>query len=622
MLKIFSRRLNMLPVFFLDIETDNSEGFGLDPFLTKIVTIQILLPNGKIYLAKDPTEIDIEKIRKILEEGRIVGANIKFDAKILEAQFNVQLKHLWDIQIAELTISGGSKARIKGSTTYKTLVKQYCDVEIEKESQTTFKYGEALTEAQKKYACNDVQYLPIIYRKQLEAIKNLQLEEVIQTEMACIPVMVWLELSGIYFDEKKAQELEAEYYRIRAEARQAIFLDLSSDINLNSPKQLKEALKKVGIPVESTGRNALIQFSDKPLIKNIIEYKTMDKLFSTFVKKLPKTIHPVTGRIHADFRQYGTRAGRMSCTKPNLQQQPAKDIELKDSTGKIIKKLTWRDVYRARPGYKIVTADYNQMELRILTQASQDPVLIEAFQKDWDLHTLTAELINHEKIDKNTPEGNKKRKAAKKINFGIPYGVSKYGLYHQLQADLISCTLQEAGNMLLAHRRAYPVLHDYLEAKEFEAKKYLQVRNLAGRLITYNDPKIMLKKEIARRELIQQGKIKETKKLMPLDNYRKSLSRSIGNNGKNNPIQSLGADILKIALRGIYDKLKTGPVRHTEKQVFLINVVHDEIVLEVPEDRAQEIASIVKDEMEKAGRRYLTVVECPVKPEIADCWKK
>jgi DNA polymerase I-like protein with 3'-5' exonuclease and polymerase domains len=179
--------------------------------------------------------------------------------------------------------------------------------------------------------------------------------------------------------------------------------------------------------------------------------------------------------------------------------------------------------------------------------------------------------------------------------------------------------------MLKAHREAYPVLHKYLDKMQNEAKHTLKVRNLAGRLIVYSDPLQLVKKEAEKRKAAKDKPIKaNVKPPMPLEQYRKKLYQQIGNNGKNNPIQSLGADIIKIALRGIYDKLNSGPLDHIsgKKQIFLINVVHDEIVLEVPEEMAEYVANVVKEEMEQAGEKFLEVVKCPVKPGIADCWKK
>ncbi len=607
--------------FYLDIETDNSEGYGLDPYLTRIVTIQILLPDGKVCLKKDPKNID--DIRMILEKGQIVGANIKFDAKVIEAQFGVQIKHMYDVQIAELVISGGNKARTKGAVTYKALVKQYCCVEIDKEEQTTFRHGMPLTPAQKEYAYNDIKHLPEIYEKQQKEIKKLGLEDIIKTEMDCIPAMVWLELSGLLLDVNILHEFEKEYYKIRATALQRVFSNLKKEINLNSPQQVKKALQEYGIPVESTSKKYLIQFSEHEVVRAILEFKQMEKLFSAFVNKLPKMVHPTTGRIHADFRQFGARSGRMSCTNPNLQQQPANDVEIKDENGEVVQTLVWRKIYRARPGYKIVTADYDQMELRILTEASREPKFIQAFNQGLDLHLMTAEMVNHTKIDKTTEEGKKKRKAAKKVNFGIPYGVSKYGLMNQLHSELIPCTLEEAAGMLAAHRAGYPVLHKYLDRMQNEAKSALKIRNLAGRLICYSDPLEILKQEDMRRKANKEKPAKaKTKPPLPLEQYKKKLYQQIGNNGKNNPIQSLGVDILKIALKGIYDRLNEGPVDQHRKQVYLVNIIHDEIVLECPEDMAEYVASVVKEEMEAAGKRFIKVIDCPVKPEIADYWKK
>jgi DNA polymerase I len=517
------------------------------------------------------------------------------------------------------------KARTRGAVTYKALVKQYCNVEIGKEEQTGFRYGVPLTKAQKEYAHKDVKYLPEIYEQQQVAIKNLWLDDIIKTEMDCLPVMVWLELSGLFLNIDKLHELEAEYFKIRAEALKNVFEVIGHDINMNSPKQVKEALNKLGIPAENASKKHLITFSQYSVVRSVMEFKSMEKLFSSFVNKLPDRIHPTTGRIHADFRQFGARSGRMSCTKSNLQQQPSKDIEIKDKAGKVVKKLVWRDVYTARSGYKIITSDYNQMELRILAQASLEPKFIQAFNEELDLHLMTAEMINKEKIDPESPDGIVKRKAAKKVNFGIPYGVTKFGLLYQLQAELIPCTEEEADGMIKIHRVSYPVLHEYLDKMDFEAIHNLQVRNLAGRLIVYTDPKVTTKKEAERRKAtIGKPTKSNAKPLMPLDKYRRRLIKQIGNNGKNNPIQSLGVDILKIALKGVYDRLNNGAVNHISgnKQIFLVNVVHDEIVLEVPEEMAEYTAQVVKEEMEKAGEQFIKVVKCPVKPVIADCWKK
>jgi len=608
------------PIFYLDIETDNSEGYGLDPYLTKVVTIQILLPNGQVFIDKDPENVD--KLKRVFNEGLIVGANIKFDAKVLEAQFHVQLKHLWDVQLAEHVISGGNKARQKGAVTYKALVKQYCGVDISKEEQTTFKLGVPLTKAQKDYICKDVEYLPCIYEAQLEKLKSLDLMDTANIEMECIPSMIWLELSGINLDAGQVSDLTAKFYELREKAREEIYKSLNSAINFNSSKQVVTAFRNLGIPVENAQKDHLKQFMGKyPIIRAYLEFKAMEKIYRDFAKKVPQSRHKLTGRVHADFRQFGARSGRMSCAKPNLQQQPAKNIEIITEDGQK-KELNWRSVYRAPPGYKLITADYNQMELRLLTEASQDPIMIKAFNEGLDLHTMTAEAIYKTHIDKETKEGKKKRTAAKKVNFGIPYGVSKWGLFRQLQAELIECDVEDAAAMLIAHSRAYPVLHQYLRRKEHEAKANLQVRNLAGRLICYTNPNQTVLREIERRKKIEQGLIKSTKKLMPLDAYKAMLRRSIGNNGKNNPIQSLGADILKIALADIYNKLNSGPVDFTQKQVRLVNVVHDEIVLEVPEEQVKYAAQVVKEAMESAGKRYIKSIDCPADPEIADYWKK
>ena len=210
-----------MPVLYLDIETDNTNGFGLDVFNGKIVTIQILLPSGKTIILKDPESLD--NVKSLLENNLIVGHNLKFDSKFLKHHFGVTLYNVYDTYLAEIILSGGLYAGKHGVTGLKDLVFRYCGQQMNKEEQQGFRYGVPLTQQQKQYAANDLKYLPEIFKQQQAKIKLLGLENVINTEMKALPAMVWLELSGMPVDTGRLNELEKIIDTRRREAEQCLY---------------------------------------------------------------------------------------------------------------------------------------------------------------------------------------------------------------------------------------------------------------------------------------------------------------------------------------------------------------------------------------------------------------
>lgn len=548
---------------YLDIETN-----GLDVFGSKVVTIQILQPSGRTIILKDPQSLD--NLKPILEKSLVIGHNLKFDAKFLKHHFGVTLYNVYDTYLAEIVLSGGLYAGKSGVVGLEDLILRYCGITIDKGEQTTFKYGVPLTQSQKEYAVNDLKYLPEIYRKQQAKIKLLELESVINTEMNTLPAMVWLELSGIYVDQHKLDTLRVGVEAKKQQAEQELYKIFgTSEINLNSTKQLKEALNKIGLPVTSTKAEELAKFNH-PAIKALKDYKEAEKLLNTFIQKIPGHINQNTNRIHANFFQIGAKSGRLSCTKPNLQQQPSKTLP------------EFRTIFRAEPGNKIVTADYSQIELRIIAQVSQDQEYLNAYRNNEDLHKLTASKIFKKPLDQVE---NKDRTVAKTVNFGIAYGMWALGLQKKLQTAGIEVTETEAEDIINGFNKAYPDVAKYLRYISLYGLEHLHVCNMAGRLIKFNEP--------------------ETQKEM----------NSIKRESKNLPIQSLCADIVKIAMANIFLELEP-------KNVKFINTVHDELVFECSEVQAEYVRGIVKSEMEKAGSIFLTDLPCIVEISISDSWEK
>lgn len=561
---------------YIDIETN-----GLDPFTCELITFQYLAETGVSGVITDTNSL--QKFKKGLENNLIVGHNIKFDSKFLKQKFGITLKNVYDTYVAEIAISGGLLAGRKGAA-LKDLVYKYCGVELDKSEQCNFKTDKNLTQAQVDYALNDLKYLPEIMRQQQEQIRLLHLENVINTEMKALPAVVWLELSGMNIDTAKVAEIKTKLETQKAEAQKKLYeafkiksktnqmsLDgtpATTQINLNSTQQLVKALNSIGINAKTTDEKELSKFNH-PVIEMLKTYKEAEKLLNTFVNKIPGYINPVTQRIHSNFNQYGAKSGRFTSSYPNLQQQPSKFSE-------------WRSIYKAAPGYKIITADYSQIELRILGQVSNETEYINAYSSGEDLHKLTASKIFKiplEEVQKH------QRSIAKTVNFGIAYGMWSQGLQKKLQSAGIETTEEEAEQIIRGYYKAYPKVTQYLNDISNEGLKNLEIRNKAGRLMKFKPPA----------EERERGSIKRE--------------------SKNLPIQSLCADMIKIAMANIFIRLEP-------KGVKFINTVHDELVFEAEESIAEDVSKIVKEEMEKAGNVYLISMPCVSETTVGDVWEK
>jgi DNA polymerase-1 len=279
-------------------------------------------------------------------------------------------------------------------------------------------------------------------------------------------------------------------------------------------------------------------------------------------------VHPRTGRIHPDFNQIGADTGRFSCTNPNIQQIPATS--------------DFRQCFIPAPGYKLVTCDYSQAELRILAQLSQDPAFVEAFQSGGDLHRLTASQmfqVPPDLVDK------KQRSAAKVINFGLAYGRGPAALGVQL-----GVSTEEAKSLIDQYFKAYAGIQRWLDHAGKEAVRKGYSITLLGRKRYY----------------------------APLDTHDPDYNKkraSIERQGKNSPIQGANADMTKLALIGLHEALQGYDAR-------VVNTVHDEIVVEAKEDQAEAVCTIVEHEMVKAGQQLLTLVPVVADAKIADFWSK
>lgn len=562
-----------MPVLYLDIETT-----GLDPLSCELVTLQLMTSSGKVLIIKDPASL--EALKPKLESNLIVGHNLKFDSKFLKHHYGITLYHVYDTYLAEIAISGGTLAGKKGAS-LKDLVKKYCGVTLDKTEQLGFKKGEALTAEQERYAANDLKYLPTIMKQQQVQIMLKDLENTIDIEMKCLPAVVWMELSGIHVNSERFEAIKAQVQdqciELEGLLRQALEAPgTPEDLNLNSPAQIRQALRNMGYEVDSTGKQALAKYKGIPIFDALEDYKKIKKLYDGFIKKLPDFINPVTKRIHANFSQYGAASGRFTCKNPNLQQQPSRFKE-------------WRSIYTAEPGNKIVACDFSQIELRIAGQLAGEEKFIDAYSNGRDLHKRTAAAmfgIPEAEISKD------QRNAAKAVNFGLNYGLGSNSLKARLKQDTgQDFTVQESKKFIREFKKLYPKLTEYMEKVSNEGMRTQEAKTAAGRRFKFVRPE-----EVTG------------------DKYNEWLS-SVGRNSKSWPIQGLCADMLKISMGNLFLILEP-------KGVKLVNCIHDELVFECKAEEAIEVGEIVKTEMEKAGSLFLKDLPCVAEVTIADFWRK
>jgi DNA polymerase-1 len=363
-------------------------------------------------------------------------------------------------------------------------------------------------------------------------------------EMPLLLVLHKMEQIGVLIDPNKLQQQGKSIAKQLDKLEQEIYLLADEEFNVNSPKQLQEIFyDKLELPIlqktpkgqPSTAEPVLQELSlEFELPKLILEYRSLNKLQTTYIDKLPNSINPATGRVHTSYHQTVTATGRLSSSDPNLQNIPIRTAE-----GREIRKA-----FIARKHYKILSADYSQIELRILAHLSEDPNLIKAFSQDLDIHAITASEVFGVKIDEVTAE---LRRQAKAINFGLIYGMSEFGLAKQLKISRI-----EADNYIQSYFTKFPKVLEFMEAtKQFAANNGF-VETMFGRRLYL--PEINSKNGM-RRKAAQRAAI-------------------------NAPMQGAQADLIKIAMVNI-DKWLTKQAT----DIFMLMQVHDELIFEVPENK-------------------------------------
>ena len=394
-----------------------------------------------------------------------------------------------------------------------------------------------------------------------------------EVELPLINILAQLELNGIEVSPNKLEELGAELEAKIAEIEEEAYELAGEEFNLNSPQQLGDILfEKLGLPVikktktgYSTSAEVLEKLEGKhDIIPLISKYRTYQKLNSTYVSPLEDYINPKTGRIHTTYNQRVTATGRLSSTEPNLQNIPIRSEE-----GRRIRK-----VFVASAGKKLLAADYSQVELRILAHISQDNGLKKAYQEGADIHSKTAEEL----FGMSTGESRRKAKA---VNFGIAYGISAWGL-----ADRLEIGQKEAQEYIDLYFKRYPKVEEYIEEQKAKAKDKGYVETIFNR----------------RRYLPE---------ITSSNYHRRQFAERMA---INTPIQGSGADIMKMAMIDVDNALT-----ESDLAADILLQVHDELVLEVPEDEVKDTAQLVQKEMEAAAELDVAL---DVDLKVGDNWNE
>ncbi len=551
----------------VDVETTS-----LSPRDGRVRLLQLATPDETFVV--DVFEAgDLAPLKEVLEEGPVkVLQNSKFDYAFLKAEHGISLSPIFDTMLAAQLLGGGDQGP---SYSLEAVAERHAGISVDKSAQKEDWSGK-LSEAQIEYAARDAAVLLPLRERLAQELEEEKLGAVSEIEFQAVAAIAEMELAGVKLDVARWKELEKTVRKRRDEA--ALALDaqfpepegmlplegLGPRLNLNSPRQITDAFRSLGIELPDTKVWTLLKV-DHPAARLLLEYRELQKKLGTYLETYPNFVHPKTGRIHANFLQCRVPTGRLSCTNPNIQQVPHED--------------EFRSCFVAEQGNMLVIADYSQIELRILAEVSDDPGFVRAFQEGEDLHRVTAATMFGVKRDEVTRD---QRSAAKRINFGLAYGRGAKSLSAQLGTDE-----ERARALIDEYFVNYPKVQRYLQGTASRAMKTRTLRTLSGRVRKFGD-------------------------VSGLDSVAKGAMRR---EAMNYPIQGSSADIAKLALAYVREELEDLDAR-------LVNCIHDEFVVECAQDVADEVADKTKAAMKRGGAALLEKVPVEVEVGISHEWRK
>jgi DNA polymerase-1 len=580
--KLFVKNLmNQTSVCF-DTETT-----GLNPLTAELVGIAFSWETGKGFYVPFPegkTEAQelIEVLRPFFENESIekIGQNLKYDIKVL-AKYNLTVKgKLFDTMLAHYLINPDMRHNMDVlAETYLNYTPVSITELIGKKGKNQKSMRDVPLEEQTEYAVEDADItlqLKEHFQNELGEANTQKLFD--EIEVPLLRVLAAMELEGINLDTEFLNSLSEDLNNDILNLEKRIYEAAGEEFNIASPKQLGiilfEKLKLVDKPKKTktgqyaTGEDILSYLAkDHQIIKDILEYRGLAKLKSTYVDALPLQVEKSTGRVHTDYMQTVAATGRLSSNNPNLQ-----NIPIRTERGRQVRKA----FVPRNDEYILLAADYSQIELRIIAALSEEETMIEAFKHGEDIHASTASKVFNVPLAEVTRE---QRSNAKTVNFGIIYGVSAFGLSNQ--TDL---SRGEAKELIDTYYATYPKLKAYMSAQVDFARDHGYVQTVLGRR--------RYLKDINSRNAVVRGAAER--------------------NAVNAPIQGSAADIIKLAMINIYNKLEAG----NYKSKMLLQV-HDELVFDIYKPELEDLKTLIKTEMENA---YTLEVPLDVELDIGLNW--
>lgn len=561
---ILAEKLLAQNFFSLDTETT-----GIDPITAELVGMSFSFAENQAFYVPVPanreealTIVNIFKHAFENPDSLKIGQNIKYDL-IMLANYGVTLKgKMFDTMIAHYVLQPELR---HGMDYLAEIYLKHETIKIEEligaKGKKQGNMRDLAPEAVYKYACEDADVtlkLKQVLENELETngVKKL-FEEI---EMPLVPVLAYMERNGVRIDTDALKETSRHFTARMNQIEEEVHQLAGMEFNIASPKQVGEVLfdrlkivekaKKTKTGQYVTSEEVLESLRGKhEIVGKILEHRGLKKLLGTYIDALPQLINPATGRIHTSFNQTVTATGRLSSSNPNLQ-----NIPIRNEDGKEIRKAFIPD-----EGCEFFSADYSQIELRIMAHLSNDPHMIEAFQKDQDIHAATAAKIYKVKLEEVTRE---QRSKAKTANFGIIYGISVFGLAERLNVDR-----KEAKALIDGYFENYPNVKAYMDQSIQEAREKGYIETIFKR-----------------------------KRYLPDINSKNAVVRGYAErNAINAPIQGSAADIIKVAMIRIYQRFQEEGI-HSK----MILQVHDELNFSVLPEEKEKVQQIVISEMEAA----------------------
>lgn len=515
--------------------------------------------------SKELTQEILEIFRPFFENSSItkIGQNLKYDIKVL-AKYNIQvLGILFDTMIAHYLLNPDAKHNMDIlSENYLHYSPISIETLIGKKGKGQLSMRRVPPQEQKEYAVEDTDVtlqLKNIFEQQLQKYNAEKLFS--QIESPLVQVLADMELEGIRIDVPFLKSLSDDIEKDIFSLQQAVYEQAGETFNLSSPKQLGdilfEKLKLISKPKKTktgqyaTSEEILSELAPKhKIVANVLEYRQLQKLQSTYIDALPKEVNSTTGRVHTTYMQAVTATGRLSSNNPNLQ-----NIPIRTERGQQIRKA----FVPRNEDYTLLSADYSQIELRVIAALSGEKNMIEAFLQNQDIHRSTAAKVFNVDIQSVTRE---QRSHAKTVNFGIIYGVSAFGLSNQTELSR-----SESKELIDTYYQTYPQLKVFIDKQIHFARENGYVETILGR-----------------------------RRYLPDINSRNQVVRGAAErNAVNAPIQGSAADIIKIAMINIYNLLKDNKLK-----TKMLLQVHDELIFDVPKNELDFVKPLIKKTMEAA----------------------